>query len=476
MDFETYAGLDGLALGELVRRRDVSAAELLELAIARTEAVNPQLNAVIHRFDDAAREAARRFSPSAEPFAGVPTLLKDIGGDCAGVPTRFGSAYIPPVPMPADSYLVAKLKRAGLIPFGKTNVPEFGLPPMTESRLYGPARNPWDLGRTPGGSSGGSAASVAAGIVPVAHANDGGGSIRIPAACCGLVGLKPTRGRTSLGPNIGDLMNGLVHDHVVTRTVRDSAAALDALAGYEPGDPYAAPPPDRPFLAEVTAAPRKLRIGFTTTGAYGAALDPEIVAATEATARLLAELGHEVEEARFDLDAARIGPAFLAVYASGLASGIAAAARLIGREPNEGEIEAMTWNFWQVGKRVTAVQYLHAIVALQQAGRAFAQFFASRDIWLTPSLGSLPLPVGLIDFNDPATNFADPRIAGFALYNPLYNLSGQPAITLPLHQSAAGLPIGMMFGGRYAEDSTLLNLAAQLEAALPWRDRRPNLA
>jgi len=236
------------------------------------------------------------------------------------------------------------------------------------------------------------------------------------------------------------------------------------------------PPPARPFLDEVGARPRRLRIGFTTTGAYGVALDPEIVAPTEATARLLAELGHEVEEARFDLDMARIGPAFLAVYASGLASGIGAAARLIGHEPQEGEIEAMTWNFWQIGKRVTAVQYLHAVVALQAASRNFANFFASRDVWLTPSLGSSPLPVGLIDFNDPATNFADPRIAGFALYNPLYNLSGQPAITLPLHHSAAGLPIGMMFGARYAEEATLLNLAGQLEQALPWKDRRPALA
>ena len=476
MDFDAYAGRDGLALGELVRRREVSAAELLETAIARAEAVNPKLNAIIYRFDDAARATASGYQPKDAPFAGVPTLLKDIGGDCAGVPTRYGSRFIPPFPMPQDSFLVARLKRAGFIPFGKTNVPEFGLPPMTESKLYGPARNPWDLSRTPGGSSGGSAAAVAAGIVPVAHANDGGGSIRIPAACCGLVGLKPTRGRTSLGPAVGDLMNGLVQDHVVTRSVRDSAAALDALAGYEPGDPYAAPPPSQPFLDSALAKPRRLRIGFAATGAQGFALDPEIAAATEATARLLAELGHDVVEARFDADVARIAPAFLAVYASGLASGIGAATMLLGREPERGELEAMTWNFWQIGKSITAVQYLHAIAALQAVGRSFAQFFASLDVWLTPCLASLPLPVGLIDFDDPDANFADPRIIGFAPYNPLYNLSGQPAITLPLHESASGVPIGMMFGGRYAEEATLLNLAAQLEAALPWHARRPSLA
>jgi len=476
MEFEAYAARDGLALGELVRRGEVSASDLLETAIARAEAVNPRINAVVYRFYDAARTAAASFKPAAEPFAGVPLLLKDILGDCAGVPTRYGSGFIPAVPAPADSYLVARLKRAGFIPFAKTNAPEFGLPPFTEPRLYGPARNPWDLARTPGGSSGGSAAAVAAGVVPLAHANDGGGSIRIPAACCGLVGLKPTRGRTSLGPLIGDIMNGLVVEHVVSRSVRDTAAALDAVAGYAAGDPYAAPPPPRPFLAALADTPRRLRIAFSTRLPYGGALDAEIAAATTATATLCADLGHTVEEADVDFGAAAIGPAFLAVYAAGLAATIDAVARLVGRGPRAEDVEAMTWNFYQLGRAVTGSQYLTAVGALQQAGRAFAAFFERRDVWLTPSLGAAPLPVGLIDFDDPKASLADPRIAAFAHYNPLYNLSGLPAVSLPLQVSPAGLPIGMLFGARHGEEALLLQLAGALEAARPWSGRRPALA
>jgi Asp-tRNA(Asn)/Glu-tRNA(Gln) amidotransferase A subunit family amidase len=256
MRYQEYAAEDGIGLGDLVRRGDVTALELLETAMARADAVNPRINAIVHRADELARTAAKASKPVDQPFAGVPLLLKDILGDSAGVPTRFASGFIPPLPAMVDSYQVARLKQAGFIPFGKTNAPEFGLLPFTEPKLYGPARNPWDLGRTTGGSSGGSAAAVAAGIVPVAHANDGGGSIRSPAACCGLVGLKPTRGRNSLGPLLGDIMSGLVVEHVVSRTVRDSAAALDATAGYMAGDPYAVAPPARPLSAIRSAPPR----------------------------------------------------------------------------------------------------------------------------------------------------------------------------------------------------------------------------
>jgi amidase len=475
MEFAAYRARDGLGLGELVRSGEVSAPELLETAIARAEAVNPRINAIVHRSYDQARSAAASFNPAGEAFAGVPLLLKDALSDCAGMPTRFGSAFVPPMPSPVDSHQVARLKRAGFIPFAKTSSPEFGLPPFTEPRLYGPARNPWDADRTPGGSSGGSAAAVAARVVPVAHAADGGGSIRIPAACCGLVGLKPTRGRNSLGPLIGDLLNGFVVVHVVSRSVRDSAAALDATAGYIAGDPYAAPPPARPFVAELASKPRKLRIAFTARAPYGGTLDAEIVAATEATANLCAELGHEVEEATFEFDAARLGPALFAVYASGLVAMVDTAARRIGRAPTAGDMEAMTWNFYQQGRAVTASQYLKAIGALQRIGRAFGVFFERRDVWVTPTLGALPLPVGLIDVDDPEASLTDQRIAAFAHYNPLYNLSGQPAISLPLHASKAGLPIGMLFGARYGEEALLLQLAAQLEAAQPWNGRQPPL-
>jgi amidase len=476
MEFSAYAAKDGLALGELVRKGEASALDLLDAAIARTEAVNPKINALVYKFYDQARGAAKSFRPKDEPFAGVPLVLKDILGDCAGVPTRFGAAFLPPAPAAVDSYQVAGLKRAGFIPFAKTNAPEFGLPPFTEPRLYGPARNPWDLDRTPGGSSGGSAAAVAAGIVPVAHANDGGGSIRIPAACCGLVGLKPTRGRNSLGPLFGDLMNGLVIEHVVSRTVRDSAAALDATAGYRAGDPYAPPPPAGPFLAEVTTPPRRLRIAYTTRTPYGTPLDPEIAAATEATAKLCAELGHQVEEAAVELDAMSLGPAFLTVYAVGLVASIESITSLTGRKPEPSDFEGMTWNFYQFGRGISGGKYLMAVAALQRAGRAFAAFFEQRDIWLTPTLGALPLPIGAVKVDDPNANFADLRVASFAHFNPLYNLSGQPAISLPLHATKNGLPIGMMFGGRYGDEATLLQLAGQLEAARPWSGRRPALA
>jgi amidase len=476
MEFQDYAARDGLGLGELVRRREVSALELLEVAITRAEAVNPLINAVVYRAYDQARAAAKAFAPAEQPFAGVPLVLKDLLGDCIGMPTRLASAFVPPLPWPADSYLVARLKRAGFIPFAKTNAPEFGLPPFTEPKLYGPARNPWDLGRTPGGSSGGSAAAVAAGVVPVAHANDGGGSIRIPAACCGLVGLKPTRGRNSLGPFIGDLMSGLVAEHVVSRTVRDSAAALDATAGYMPGDPYAAPPPAQPFSAGLGTAPRKLRIAFTTNPTVGGPLDPEVVAATEATAKLCAELGHEVENAAFRADVETLGPSFFAIYAAGLAATIDTVSRVVGRAATPADVEAMTWSLYQSGRAVTASQYLMAVTLLQQVGRNFAAFFEQRDVWLTPTLGTLPLPVGLIDTNDPNATLGDPRIVKFAYCNAFYNVSGQPAISLPLQMSKTGLPIGMLFGGRQGEEGLLLQLAAQLEAAQPWSARRPALA
>lgn len=475
MRYEEYAEQDGLGLGDLVRRGEVTALEVLETAIARADTINPRINALVHRADEQARRAAMASKITNAPFAGVPLLLKDILGDCAGMPTRFASGLIPPFPAAVDSYHVARLKQAGFIPFAKTNAPEFGLLPFTEPRLYGPARNPWDLDRTTGGSSGGSAAAVAAGIVPVAHANDGGGSIRIPAACCGLVGLKPTRGRNSLGPLLGDVMSGLVVEHVVSRTVRDSAAALDATAGYMAGDPYAVSPPARPFRDALGAQSQKLRIAFSTRTPYGSTLDAELADATAATAKLCAALGHEVEEATPQLDVAMLAPAFLAVYAAGLAATIDMVAGFIGRAAGPPDVEAPTWNLYQTGRSITAGQYLLAVGALQRGGRSFATFFEQRDIWLTPTLGLLPPPLGLVDVNDASSTMADPRIAAFAHYNPLYNLSGQPAISLPLQVSKAGLPIGMLFGARYGEESSLLALAAQLETAQPWSKRRPPL-
>jgi len=473
MSFNEYASFDGIALGRLVRERKITPAELMDAAIARAEKHNAKLNAIVFKDYDRARAAARARKLGSAPFEGVPLLLKDIMGDCAGMPTRQACAFVPATPMPADSEVVARYKRAGFIPLAKTNAPELGIPPVTESRLYGPARNPWSLERTPGGSSGGSAAAVAAGIVPVAHGNDGGGSIRIPAACCGLVGLKPTRGRISLAPNLGDILGGLVVEHVLSRTVRDSAAALDATAGPVPGDPYFPPPPARPYLQESSAPPKRLRIAFSMRNPLGGPFHPDCVEATKQAAKLCAGLGHEVEEAAPQLDYQMLAQFFVTVYAAGVALSIEGTRLLTGAEPTPEKFETFTWNLYQQGRQVSAPQYLIAQVALQQASRQFAAFFESHDLFLTPTLGQPPLTVGAIDFMSPDTTLLDEKIANFAIPCPVYNITGQPAISLPLHWNREGLPIGVMFGARYGDEATLVQLAGQLEQAQPWSGRKP---
>src|SRR5579885_744854 len=474
LSFEEYAARDGLALGAMVNKGEVAPSELLEAAIARAAAVNPKINAIVYEFHDLAREMARARGSGNAPFEGVPFLLKDILGDLAGVSTRFGSRYAPAVPATADAELVARFKRAGFVPFGKTNVPEFGLPPITQPVLYGPARNPWNLDLITGGSSGGEAAAVAAGIVPVAHANDAGGSIRIPAACCGLVGLKPTRGRNSLAPRMGEAFGGLLAEHVVTRTVRDSAATLDATHGPMPGDPYFAPPPHRTFLEEVSRRPRGLKIAFSTRTPAGAPVHPVCAQAVTEAAKLCEELGHRVEEASPINDPTLIF-SFMTVYASGLSASIEAIRLTTGREPSPDTLEAMTWNLYQTGKFVTAAQYLIAITLLQRASRSFAEFFEPYDLWLTPTLGSPPLRVGEVDLTHPAASLGDERIVNFTHYNPLYNISGLPAVSLPLHRDERGVPIGVSFGAKYGEEGLLFSIAAQLEEARPWSAHFPAL-
>ncbi len=472
MSFKEYASFDGLALGRMVRERKITPAELMDAAIARAEKHNAKLNAIVFKDYDRACATARGYAAGDAPFAGVPMLLKDILGDCAGMPTRAACAFLPATPMREDSEVVARYKRAGFIPFAKTNAPEFGIPPVTESRLYGPAHNPWNLERTPGGSSGGSAAAVAAGIVPVAHGNDGGGSIRIPAACCGLVGLKPTRGRVSLAPNLGDTLGGLAVEHVLTRTVRDSAAALDATAGPVPGDPYFPTPPVRPYLQEVSTPPKRLRIAFSTMNPLGGVIHPDCVEAAQRAAKLCAELGHEVEEAAPQINYQMLAQLFETVYEVGVALQIEAARMMTGAEPAPDKFEAFTWSLYERGKQVSASQYLIAQVLLQQAARQFAAFFESHDLFLMPTLGQPPLKIGTIDFMNPATKLLG-EIANFAIPCPVYNITGQPAISLPLHWNREGLPIGAMFGARYGDEATLFQLAGQLEQAAPWIGRKP---
>lgn len=465
-----FAHYDGLGLAKLVEKKKVSPLELVDAAIARIEARNPELNAVVWTMYDRARAMAKRKLPDG-PFRGVPFLLKDILGGMEGVPTRQGSRIMPDVPAPHSSELVNRYLRAGLIPLGKTNVPEFGLVATTESKLYGPARNPWNLDHSTGGSSGGSAAAVAAGLVPVAHANDGGGSIRIPASCCGLVGLKPTRARIPVGPDLGDIMGGLAVDHVVSKSVRDTAAMLDATAGAEVGDPYAAPPGPKSWLRASRKPPGKLRIAFARTKMNGAALDPDAVAAVEGAARLCKSLGHRVEEASPPVDQDSLTQPFMALWTSGLAMQIDGIAMMTGQKPGPKNLEGLTLGLYEAGKTIPASQYLGAIFAIQQVARAVARWHERYDVWITPTLGLPPLKLGEFDVDerDPVNGFA-PMI-DYVPFTALQNATGQPAINLPLHWNADGLPIGTQFVGRVGEETLLLQLATQIEDAEPWKPR-----
>ena len=464
-----YATHDGLGLANLVRNKEVSASELAEEAIRRAERSQPKLNAVVFRDYDAARTAAK--APIAGPFMGVPFFLKDIFGLAKGMPTRQASGFIPPVPADHDSELTRRFRKAGLVLLGKTNVPEFGLVATTESKLYGPAHNPWKLDHSTGGSSGGSAALVAAGAVPLAHANDGGGSIRIPAAACGLVGLKPTRGRTSFAPDFGDPLDGLAGDLVVSRSVRDTAAVLDAVQGNVPGDPYWAPPPSASYLNAIERPPAALRIAIATTTLDGQPLHPDCAAAVRNAAKLLEGLGHHVAEAAPKLDQASLVPGFMAYWCAHLALGIEAIAQMTGQSPSRDRFEGMTWGLYQAGKAVSAVQYLMAKSALQMASREAAAFHQTYDVWLTPVLGRPPVPLGSFNFEetDPVKAFAP--MVDYVPFTAMQNATGQPAINVPLYWNADGLPIGTQFVGRYGEEELLLRLARQLEQAQPWAQR-----
>jgi amidase len=475
MGFAEYSNYDGLGLAELVNKKEIKPIELIEAAIERIERHNPQINAVVFKaFDEARAMAKTRHSG---PFAGVPMLLKDILGFKKGWPNRDGSRFVPAVPSPFDSTLVIRFQAAGLIPLGKTNVPEFGALPVTEPRLYGPARNPWNLAYSTGGSSGGSAAAVAAGIVPLAHANDGGGSIRIPASCCGLVGLKPTRGRNPLGPVIGDIMGGLVAEHVVSRSVRDTAAVLDATAGPEVGDPYAAPPPPGSYLAATKRRPKKLRIAFTTRRRrHDGEIDLECKAAAEAAAKLCAKLGHHVEEARPELSAdegANLGTNFTLIWAAGLAMLVEFFAKTSGKTPAREDFEGLTWGLYQLGKTITAAQYQLCWTGLQAASRQIARWQQAYDAWITPVLARPPLEIGAFDLDETDVMKGFAPIAAYVPFTAMQNVTGQPAISLPLARSKSNLPIGVQFVGRFGEEHLLLQLAAQIERAEPWSKRRP---
>ncbi|HEY0104582.1 MAG TPA: amidase family protein [Rhizomicrobium sp.] len=474
MSFAQYASFDALGLAALVKAKKIKPSEAMEAAIARAEAVNPVLNAIVFADHEGARTAAGR-KPPAAPFGGVPMLLKDMRANVVGWPTRSGSRYVPAHPAQFESTTVTRFKAAGLIPLGKTNVPEFGILPTTESKLYGPARNPWNPAHSTGGSSGGSAAAVAAGIVPIAHATDGGGSIRIPAAACGLVGLKATRGRVSQGPETADATSGLSIDGVVTKSVRDTAAALDALGGIDYGDPYFAPPPEGSYLDGIRRKPKRLRIAVSTRMMNGTAHDPEVTAAVKNTAKLCESLGHSVEEADPPIDAGGLVNAFSAIWSANVAYALTLLERQTGIAPSLDVVEGLTLGLYEMGKPVTAVQLTEARQTMMRAGRQIAAWHETHDVWLTATLGRPPMKLGTIDIDETDVRKGFAPNFGYVPFTSMQNATGTPGINLPLNWSKEGLPLGVQFTARAGGEMTLLKLAAELERAQPWAHRYAQL-
>ena len=466
--------LDATAQADLVRSGEVSPKDLVEAAITRIEAVNPQLDAVIRTRFDQAREQAAGTLPDG-PFRGVPILLKDLGCSMAGEPTAFGVGPLRDLPWPVTSYLADQFLAAGFIPLGRTNVPELGTTVTTEPLSFPPARNPWNTGRSTGGSSGGSAAAVASGMVAVAHANDGGGSIRIPASECGLVGLKPTRGRVSQGPLIGEAWAGGTIDGAVTRTVRDAAGVLDVISARMPGEPYYPPPLPRPLRQEVGADPGRLRIGvLDRPGAEVFLDDTQCREAVAGAGRLLESLGHHVEESAppdmFDQDFAKH---FNTIIAADTEATFQAFEAALGRQIADSEIEPRNAFYRQVGQVLPAVAYLHARTWLGMWTRRMAAWWTSHDLLVTPTLGAPPPELGW--FTAAGAEQEGPRIASFIPYTAQFNMTGQPAVSLPLHWTPGGLPVGVQLVAAYGREDLLIQVASQLEQANPWEGRHPQL-
>lgn len=491
--FKEYDKYDGLGLAELVKKKKVSPAELCEEAIARIEKRNPDLNAIIHPMFDIGRKTARGKLPDG-PFRGVPFLVKDLISAYAGVPLQCGSKayrnYIPD----HDDELMLRFKSAGFVILGKTSTPEFGLMGVTEPELFGPTRNPWNTDRTPGGSSGGSAAAVASGMVPLASGGDGGGSIRIPSCYCGLFGLKPTRGRNPLGPVNCEGWQGAVVEHVLTRSVRDSAAVLDWTNGMDSGSRCVTPRPARPYMKEITTKPGRLKIGFSVESPLGREVHPECVNAVKQAAALLKSLGHHVEEAKPDIDGLTMARSYFAMYYGETAADIAASAEVLKRKPAKGDFEETTWLLGLLGRVVSAEEFVLAIREWSNAARAMARFHERFDLYLTPTTASPPVKIGELKTRGVdligmkvinALNLAKilkksgmaEEIALKSLektpFTQLANFTGQPAMSVPLYWTQDGLPLGVQFIAPFGDEATLFRLAAQLEKAQPWFGLRP---
>jgi amidase len=494
LPFPEYDALDGLGLADLVRTRQVSARDVTEAALARIATRNPRLNAVVRTLDVQARASLAQI-PDDAPFGGVPMLIKDLQASIAGVPTSHGTRPLQAIIPTHDSEMVARYRRAGAVFVGKSNTPEFGLTPFTESEALGVARNPWDVSRTPGGSSGGSGAAVAARIVPIGHGGDGGGSLRIPASCNGLFGLKPTRGRMPTGPDFGDMWRGFAQEHVLTRSVRDSAAMMDCTQGEDPGTPVACPARARPFLEEVTAEPGRLRIAMTSTPFFGDSVHADCQAALADAAALLESLGHHVELAEPKIDGAALAKSFLTIVAAEARADIDWLGAQFNRSARRDDVEVATWALGLIGRHFRASDYATAVRALQFASRTIGQFFTTYDLLLTPTLAAPPIKVGALQpkpsertalsvlgalglggvlGSDALLGQMVKQAFGFIPYTPLFNVTGQPAMSVPLYWNSDGLPIGSQLVARFGDEATLFRVAGQLERARPWAHRQPS--
>jgi Asp-tRNA(Asn)/Glu-tRNA(Gln) amidotransferase A subunit family amidase len=472
--FTEYEQYDALGLADLVRRGDVAPEELLEAAIERVEARNPAVNAVTMKLYDYGRKAIADGLP-AGPFRGVPFLMKDLTSPVAGVRMTRGSKFFADTPpSPADSEHVKRLRRAGLVIFGRTNTCELGLSLTCEPQLHGPTRNPWNLEHISGGSSGGAAAAVASRMLPIAHASDGFGSIRAPAACCGLVGLKPTRGRNTFAPFAGEGLGGVATEHAVTLSIRDSAALLDATRGAGPGDPYAAPPLAGPYLKDAGTDPGRLKIAWTAAAPNGAKVDPQCLRLLADTVKLCADLGHDVEERDPEIERAAVVPTFLTLASANTVVNLASHPSA-GRPAREHEVERITWLTAKMGEHIGAPDYVRATQTAHRLGRQMAAFHAQWDVLLTPGLSAPAVKLGWLDMMMDDVNEYWRRVFEFSPFTVWFNLTGQPGLMLPLGQSAAGLPLAVQLVGRFGDESTLIRLGAQLEAARPWFGRMPAL-
>ncbi len=473
INLKEYAAYDGMGLAALVKRGEVTPDELRATALEAIECINPRLNAVLQVLGDESAEGVR--SLSGGPLWGVPFLVKELMCHPKGVTFNMGSRLAQGCRFDHDTELMKRFRAAGLITVGTTQTPEFGYNPTTEPVLFGPVHNPWKLGHSAGGSSGGSAAAVAAGVVPLAHANDGGGSIRIPASCNGLVGLKPTRDRVPAGPDSADPLCGLAIEFAVTRSVRDAGALLDAVAGADVGAPGLLPAPERSFSLEVGAPPGRLRIAWSAQAPGSIAVHSDCQAAVHESVALLEELGHELVEDAPTYDWDRFLEEVHVIWAAYNASAIDGVAEVMGRSPSPENLEAVTWELYEDGKRYSAMELFRSLDHQNEVSRAVGAFFEGYDVLVTPTLARPPVPHGEIDQNRPGLSARGwtEQVFEWCPFTPLFNSTGQPAISLPLHWAADGLPVGVQFAGRFGAEATLLRLASQLEEARPWSSKRP---